>query len=96
LPSQSKPEQTTIESDPRGFRSTGRDETSPMSTGTTHMNGLMAGAARLGSCAPATYVAPGMTAPNFDQKWLDAQSHVPVSPMFDITRPDRRPPERPT
>jgi hypothetical protein len=66
-----------------------------MSTGTTHMNGLMAGAARLGSCAPATYVVARTTAPNFDHKWLDAQSHVPVSPMFHITRPDRRPPERP-
>lgn len=67
-----------------------------MSTGTTHMNGLMAGAARLGSCAPATYVVTGTTAPNFDHKWLDAQSHVPVSPKFGIARPGKRPPERST
>lgn len=70
-----------------------------MSTGTTHMNGLMAGAARLGSCAPAHRLVTRTAAPlaiwaNAEHTWLDARSYVQVSPKFGMTRPDPRPPER--
>jgi hypothetical protein len=64
-----------------------------MSTGTTHMNGLMAGAARLGTCGASHHVA-GISAYAQDQKWLDARTITSVSPVFDTNRPDPRPPER--
>jgi hypothetical protein len=68
-----------------------------MSTGTTHMHGLMAGAARLRMCgAPRHHVVTGISASAhaYEQKWLDARTIKSVSPVFDTNRPDPRPPER--
>jgi hypothetical protein len=58
-----------------------------------HMNGLMAGAARLGTCGALHRVDTAITAPNSEHKWLGARSYVQVSP-FGTDRPDPRPPER--
>ena len=65
-----------------------------MSTGTTHMNGLMAGAARLGTCGSSHHVVAPIPAYAQDQKWLGARSIKSVTPVFDTNRPDPRPPER--
>jgi hypothetical protein len=65
-----------------------------MSTGTTHMYGQMAGAARLRTC-DAHRAIVGTLASGHEQKWLGARSARLVSPVvFATNRPSPRPPER--
>ena len=98
MPLQGKVHQTAIEPGPgyprrRPLRQE-REVTIPMSTGTTHMNGLMAGAARLGTCGASHHVVAPISAYAQNQKWLDARTIESVSPVFGTHRPDPRPPER--
>jgi hypothetical protein len=65
-----------------------------MSTGTTHMNGLMAGAARLGTCGASHHVVAPIPAYAQGHVWLGARSLKSVTQVFDTNRPDPRPPER--
>ena len=80
-----------------------------MTSSTTHMNGLMAGAARLGTCTPSHPVVAGTTAlpasylATGEKKWGAWSEQPAVFPVIgtDFTviptdRPDPRLPERST
>jgi hypothetical protein len=81
--------------------------TIPMISGTTHMNGLMAGAARLGTCVPSHPVVVGAIAaaqiPAYlvvDEKkwgaWSEQPAVFPVfSTGFPVTTTDRPHPRLP-
>jgi hypothetical protein len=68
-----------------------------MSSGITHMNGHLAGAARLGAACPAYGPVAGTAAsiaqPMHAEKWL-VSTGQPTSPVFGTDRPNPRPPER--
>jgi hypothetical protein len=66
-----------------------------MITRTTHMSGLAAGAARIGTC-PAYLVVDGtaMPAPIHGRTWLAGLQTKQVSPVFTTDRPIPRPLER--
>ena len=63
-----------------------------MTSGTMHKDGLMAGAARPGTCAVHSAHA-GNAAPLYTHKWLGFASQ-PVSPVITTDRAIPRPLER--
>ena len=69
-----------------------KDGLVPMITCTTHMNGLTAGAARIGTC-PSYLVVDGiaMPAPIRGRSWLAGLQTKQVSPVFSTDRPIPRP-----
>ena len=74
-----------------------------MSTGTIHLSGIASpDAARLGACPAALATTTGITARTratyaleatqaIQDKWLHGSNGMPVSPVFVIDRPTRRP-----
>ncbi|HEX8803798.1 MAG TPA: hypothetical protein VF743_06385 [Acidimicrobiales bacterium] len=64
-----------------------------MSSGTTQINGHMAGAARPGSCAAPTIYA-GTHASAHARMWLGRIATKPVAAVFTTDRPIPRPLER--
>ena len=69
------------------------DVPGPMTTGTMHMGGFAAGAARPGTC-PLAIAYPGTAASLGITPWHDGSNGKQESVVFATDRPTRRPLER--
>ena len=86
-----RPRRTTDQT--AGFRP-GEDVSGPMTTGTMHMGGFAAGAARPGAC-PLAAAYRGTSAPLAATiTWHDGSKVKQDSPVFGTDRPTPRPVER--